>query len=155
MITAKIMAKPGKYAGFEHDGKIKQNRKEKHFYNEYAVLVSYKDAGHVANYNGYNIMRNIITARIYVTSGGTFYACVWINSATRKNRMSISLSGGGKAGGYGYHKASAALEHALNDAKIRLSESIGGRGEGAMFEALSAVAKAMGYKKFHIHNAHA
>ena len=52
-------------------------------------------------------------------------------------------SGGGKAGGYGYHKESAALEEALSAAGIRMSEGIGGRGDQAMFEALEVLARAV------------
>jgi hypothetical protein len=139
----------------DHTGKIAQNRKEKGgFSNEYAVLVPLKAIG--CDYKRpHATQAAIITARIYYTSGGTCHACVWINSPTRKDRHSVHVSGGGKAGGGGYHKASAALEHALNDAGIVLSDAIGGRGEDAMYDALAAVATALGYKVFHIHNAHA
>lgn len=137
----------------DHGGKIRQNRKESHFTNEYAVLVDDKQAGHLVNYNGHNIMKAVVVARIYATKS-TVYACVWINSSTYKNRKGVYLSGGGKAGGYGYHRASAALQAALDDAGIVLTEAIDGRGESAMFDALAATAKALGYRKFHIHEAH-
>lgn len=159
-MKATITAKPGKEAGFQHEGKIRQNRKESHFSQEWAVLVPMKDAGYDTMLDD-SIMKAIITARIYAvpsrTYGTTLYACVWINSPTRKNKQSFYLTGGGKAGGCGYHKASAAFEAAFNDAGITFDEGVSGVGENAMREALAAVAVAMGYKRgrYHIHNAHA
>lgn len=152
-MKATIKAKSGQYAAYEHSGKIASNRKEDKFTQEYVVLVKRKDAGLYERNNGLD-MHAVIIARIYNTDSRA-YACLWINSPTRKNRHSVSLSGGGYAGGYGYHKASAALQCAINDAQIELDESISGRGESAMTDALAAIAHAMGYRKFFIHNAHA
>lgn len=59
-------------------------------------------------------------------------------------------SGSGKAGGWGYHKESAALESALESAGIKLSERIGGAGNSAMEKALRAVAESAGYKSVSI-----
>lgn len=69
----------------------------------------------------------------------------------------VNTAGGGRAGGYGYHKASAALEVALMCAGFTFSNAIAGRGETAMTEALKACAVALGYDTDHlfIHNAHA
>lgn len=157
-MKATIKAKAGLNAGFQHEGKIRQNRKEKHLHSEYAVLVPMKDAGYDTMFDD-TTHKAVITARIYAvpsrTWGAVFYACVWISSPTRKNRKSYYLTGGGKASGCGYHKPSAALESAFDDATITFDEGVGGVGESAMREALAAVATAMGYKKYHIHNAHA
>lgn len=157
-MKATINANAGKDAGFQHEGKIRQHRKESHFTQEWVVLVPYKDAGLDTMFHD-STMKAIITARIYAvpsrTYGSTLHACVWINSPTRKNRMSYYLTGGGKAGGCGYHKASAAFEAAMNDAQITFDEGVSGVGDTAMREALQGVARAMGYKRFHIHNAHA
>lgn len=125
----------------EYTGKIASNRKEKQgLSNEYCLLVPDKTY----------IMRPLVTVRLYHTNA-TSYACVWINGHSK----GVSVSGGGKAGGYGYHRASAALQVALNDAGVVLSENIAGRGETAMTDAMEAISKALGYKKFYIHNAHA
>lgn len=157
-MKATIKAKSGLYAGAEHDGRISQHRKEKYFCEEYAVLVPLKDAGYNQMFDD-TTMKPVIIARLYSvpskTYGNTLHACVWINSPTRKNRHSYSLSGGGKASGCGYHKASAALEAALNDAQVTFDKDIGGVGESAMREALAATVLAMGYKRYHIHYAHA
>jgi len=115
--------------------KIATHRKEKGFYAEYAVISGQKA---------------IITARLYM-AGITVYSCIWIN-ATGTN-----LSGSGKAGGGGYHKASAALAYALADAGVVLSEPIDGRGDRAMTDALLAVAHGLGFNPLetHVHYAHA
>lgn len=133
------------FTKIQHTGKIASNRKENGgFAQEYAVIVRGDQS------LGLRLsMQSVIIARIYWSkNGATCYACVWVHG-------SISTSGGGKAGGYGYHKASAALQNALTDAGVKLSEDIGGRGETAMTDALAAMAHAMGHRKFHIHNAHA
>lgn len=116
-----------------HTGKIIQNRKEKHFYSEYAII----EQNHA-----------FIVVRFYATKVTT-YCCAWINDAG----TNTYVSGGGKAGGGGYHKASAALESALLDAGIELSNSISG--DSAMESALKAVANALGYQNYYLHIAHA
>jgi hypothetical protein len=133
----------------EHTGKIASNRKENGgFTNECAVIVP-----RVVPLLGKKATEYFtpIIARIYWSKGGTAYACIWINSATK----GIYTSGGGKAGGGGYHKASAALQSALDDAGVILPDNIAGRGDSAMTDALTDIALALGYKKFHVHNAHA
>jgi len=91
-------------------------------------------------------MPEAITARIYGT-GSSNTACVWINTTTKKHPDGLHVSGSGKAGGYGYHRPSAALGQALCNAGFALSESISGRGESAMREALLAIAAAIGVKR--------
>lgn len=82
----------------------------------------------------------IIDCRLYFP-GTVAYCCLW---ASNKDKY---FSGSGSAGGYGYHKTSAALADAIynlidsiNQETIRLSKSISGVGETAMEEALLAVA---------------
>lgn len=93
----------------------------------------------------------VVTARIY-WPGSVAYCAIWINSHPHHGR------GNGKAGGGGYHKASAALASAISDAGIQLSEPINGRGDSVMLEAVEAVARAVTGKpraRFIIHKAHA
>lgn len=145
-----------------HDGKVAQHRKEQHFSQEFAVLVTYKAARIPDDYkrDGEN-MSAIIRARIYSvpsrTWGAVFHACIWVNDKARGDREAIHVSGGDMASGCGYHKPSAALGSAIADAGIQLAESINGVGDGAMRDALLAIGKALGYKpaQMHIHNAHA
>lgn len=104
-------------------GKIASNRKEKHF-NRQLTLVTYDGE-----------IKELVQARFYVTPG-RHYCCIWVND----NR-----AGGGFAGGYGYHRPSAALQCALDNAGIVLSEAIDGRGDGAMEAAIMAIGVALGY----------
>lgn len=91
-------------------------------------------------------------------SAATVYCVVWI-SAWRHGfpaaGSTASCRGCGKAGGYGYHKASAAMQEALLDAGFTLSDDIAGRGDGAMREALESMAKLFGIARPYIHHAHA
>lgn len=138
-----------KLTTFEHTGKIASNRKEKNFVAQYTVVALATD----------NTMRDIIQARIYSTPS-RHYACIWVKSNSgmaQDNALAngVYVSGGGYAGGGGYHRASAAMQMAIDDAKIVLKEDIDGRGEGAMIDALKAIARALGYSTFEVFNAHA
>lgn len=87
-------------------------------------------------------LEEVISARFYMgrsNSASVVYASIWVRG---KNRW---ISGTGSAGGYGYHKESAALDSAIRSAGIKLSSPINGAGDGAMREALNAIAKACGY----------
>lgn len=93
--------------------------------------------------------KTVVDARLYYP-GSVAYAAVWINSET------LHASGTGKAGGYGYHKESAALGDALENAGVTLSEHIGGRGHAVMGEALVAVARAASSRRnFYLVESHA
>lgn len=84
-------------------------------------------------------MRETVTARSYTgrsRGASTMWATVWI--AGRDGWR----SGSGSAGGYGYHKESAAIQAALIAAGVQLSEAVGGRGDGALRDALLATAEA-------------
>lgn len=89
----------------------------------------------------------IVTARFYYPAS-VAYCVVWVRD--------IATAGCGKAGGYGYHKESAALADAFGDIGVTLDGHIGGRGNSAMTDAIEAVARAStGKRKFIIHEAHA
>lgn len=129
----------------EHDGKIRQNRKEDKLLYEYAAIMpALSDMR-----ENPPSARAIVTLRVYGT-GAMNYACLWARDAGG----AISISGGGRAGGYGYHRASAAVQAAFDDAGIQLSEDIGGRGDRAIEEAVYALARALTKKKTLIHKAH-
>lgn len=117
----------------QHGGNISGNRKEDYFYYQYTVVD--------------DKFTDIIILRYYATKT-RIYACIWVHAAP------LYLSGGGYAGGYGYDKASAAAESAINDAGIKLSEPIGGCGDSAVQKALKAIALACGYDNVHILTAH-
>jgi hypothetical protein len=50
------------------------------------------------------------------------------------------------AGGYGYHKQSAAAGEAFKRCYVSLDSDIDGRGEGAIRDALEAITKALGFQ---------
>lgn len=110
--------------------RIVKYRKERGFYRQISILDPSDGS-------------DIITARFYWPGESVCYCCAWVHGD------SVHGSGAGNAGGYGYHKESAALEYALRDAGIALSEDIDGRGDTAMHDALESVARAVtGKRKF-------
>jgi hypothetical protein len=86
-----------------------------------------------------------ITLRLYGT-GGKNFACLWIRGQDRR--------GSGSAGGYGYHRPSAAAQEAIANAGITLANPIDGCGDEALREALLAIAKALKIKRAAIVEAH-
>ena len=86
-------------------------------------------------------MREVVVARWYMArksdGASPVYASIWVFGA------GFDISGHGRATGYGYHKASAALSTALDSAGIVLSERIDGVGDGASQRALEAIARAI------------
>ena len=99
-----------------------------------------------------------VDARFYMASGrnaSTVYCSIWVRTKCGK-----FYSGHGKAGGYGYHKESAALSDAIKSAGIELygdqynrakqqknkRAHIDGCGETAMYDACNAIAYAAGYR---------
>jgi hypothetical protein len=88
-------------------------------------------------------LKELVTCRAYMgrsRSASTVYASVWIKMPDG------FASGHGDAGGYGYHKESAAIAYAIQSAGIDLSEDIAGRGDSAIREALLALGKLAGGK---------
>jgi len=57
------------------------------------------------------------------------------------------------AGGGGYHKRSAAAQHAFANAGITFDEHFNGGGDYAIEEAVTAVCAALGFDSF-VHTAH-
>ena len=87
-------------------------------------------------------LANIITARCYMgrsSSASTVYASIWVNGPDH------FTNGTGKAGGYGYHKESAAIAEAITSAGITLDKDISGVGDSAIEDALEAIAQALGF----------
>ena len=86
-------------------------------------------------------MCEVVVARWYMArksdGASPVYASIWTYGA------GFDISGHGRATGYGYHKASAALSEALDSAGIVLSERIDGLGDGASQRALEAIARAI------------
>ena len=86
-------------------------------------------------------MREVVVARWYKArksdGASPVYASIWAYGA------GFDISGHGRATGYGYHKASAALSAAIDSARIVLSERIDGLGDGAIRRALEAIARAI------------
>lgn len=112
-----------------------------------------KNVSNAVNYKGqkelvksYNVitdtLQEIIMARCYMgrsASTSTVYASIWIYSG------GTHTSGKGKAAGGGYHKESAAIAAAIESAGISLDTDISGVGDGAICDALEAIARALGF----------
>ena len=90
-----------------------------------------------------------ITVRWYMSRSGDgaspVYCSLWIHCSP------YYVSGRGKAGGYGYHKASAAFQDACDSAGIELSQPVDGRGDGLVREAMFAIGAALGYEWTELH----
>ena len=118
-----------------HFADLYKFRKESKFHSQFSVLD--RDTG-----------QEIAISRFYDTEARV-YCCLWIRG------HKASGSGAGFAGGYGYHKKSAALGRAIRSAGIEMDEGVGGVGEQAMVRALEAIARAVsGKRKFFIIHAH-
>lgn len=121
-------------------GLMLTHKKEKGFYRQIAILDARDGSA-------------VVTARLYWPGrdgASPCYACVWIHGNGAHG------NGSGKAGGYGYHKESAAIGAALTSAGVTLRDDIDGRGDQATFAALEAVARAVtGRRKFFRSLAHA
>lgn len=104
---------------------IHTNRKENNYVGQYTMI----DRATCANY---------AELRFYCTNSRA-YACFWLFG-----REKGSVSGGAYAGGYGYHRKSAAAANAFEHAGITFDEDIAGRGDGAVRDALEAIGRACG-----------
>ena len=131
-------------ATYNHAAKAKfsaSHRKEKGgFHKEFALVIPSKYRP--------NESHSIATLRIY-WPGTVCYACLWINAHP------VHTSGSGSAGGYGYCKMSSAAGEAIANAGFTLSQSINGRGESAVCEAMHALAAELGHPDALLHIAHA
>lgn len=108
-------------------------RKENWPFNEFVLI-------------DFDKLRPALILRIYWSENAlTVYAACWISG--------MSASGTGKAGGYGYHKGSAAAAEAFRACGLTFAEIIDGRGESAIYEAIEAFAKYQKIEHFYIHKA--
>lgn len=119
-----------------YTGKIRENRKEDHFKMQYTLVNTE--------------LKDVVQVRIYRTKSRS-YACIWVQDS----KHSTHVSGGGYAGGYGYHKDSASVASAIENAGIKLDCDISGRGDSMIESAIKAIGKALGYRKFEVLTAHA
>jgi hypothetical protein len=110
-----------------------------------------------------------IVVRLYMgrsASASVVYCSLWVHDL---QKGVFYISGHGSAGGYGYHKESAAMQEALDSAGIELYGSayvsgtektyrgepvdykkkarINGRGDSSMREAILAIGEALGYTR--------
>lgn len=115
------------------------HRKENNFQNSYKLTAIYKGE-----------LVEIADLRTYGTNAKN-YACFWLHDT----KTQTYASGSGSAGGYGYHRPSAAASEALEKAGVELSSSISGRGDSAIKEALLSIGKKLGYKKLYLIEGHA
>lgn len=125
------------------DSNVSKFRKDKGFFSSFSAIVQDEKGG----------MFSAVDLRFYSVGRdgmSPVYACVWINGKGQG-----CTSGGGKASGCGYHKASAAAQAAFESAGVTLSEPIDGRGDTAIEDALKAVCETMGFINTYIHRAHA
>ena len=86
--------------------------------------------------------REIIVVRWYMgrsSKSSVVYCSIWVNVAD------TYFSGTGQAGGYGYHKGSAAFQEACESAGISISPSISGVGENAIKDVLLEIGNLLGY----------
>jgi hypothetical protein len=117
------------------------HRKEKNFQEEYKVLII----------EGNEIVE-IINCRIYGTAS-TNYCCLWLFGGT-------NIHASGSAGGYGYHRPSAAAQEAIYNTGFELytdedkPTDINGMGDNSIQTALTAIAREMGYCQTHIIKSH-
>lgn len=109
------------------------HRKDNHFRKQISAIAINQDG------RAYEA----VTLRIYGTDSRT-YACIWTKSnCAWDNAKDFWRNGSGFAGGWGYHRASAAAQDAMVNAGIELSEDISGRGDTIMENAVYAIAKAI------------
>lgn len=130
----------------------------KNFGNEKELVSAYSVIGKIRGE-----MCEVVVFRAYMgrsRSASTVYGSLWVSGDN------IYCAGHGSAGGWGYHKESAAMQEAINSAGIELYGSpyrgaaydtpaarrkaersrcyIGGCGDSSMREAMEAIARAAG-----------
>lgn len=98
---------------FEH-GFNRNHRKENNFQEEYLGLAIVDGK-----------IKEAVNCRIYGTQSRN-YCCIWFNNGDKW------AAGSDYAGGYGYHRPSAAVQGALNAAGVTGFSPIDGRGDSAI-----------------------
>jgi len=99
-------------------------------------------------------MREVITVRCYMgrsASASVVHAVLWVRCADGE-----WTSGSGSAGGYGYHKESAAIADAISSAGVTLQYlendrkdhwfDLGGTGTSYYPQVFESIARAAGYR---------
>ena len=97
-------------------------------------------------------MREVVTVKCYMgrsASASVVYAVLWVRCADGE-----WTSGSGSAGGYGYHRESAAIASAISSAGIELQDldrtdhwfDLGGTGTSYYPQVFEAIARAAGYR---------
>jgi hypothetical protein len=99
-------------------------------------------------------MREVVTARCYMgrsASASVVHAVLWVRCADGH-----WTSGSGSAGGWGYHKESAAIADAIKSAGIELKDmdndrkdhwfDLGGTGTSYYPQVFESIARAAGYR---------
>ena len=90
-----------------------------------------------------------VTVRWYASRSGDgaspVYCSLWVRCSP------CYVSGRGKAGGYGYHKASAAFQDACDSAGIELSQPVDGRGDSMVRDAMYSIGAALGFERTELH----
>lgn len=133
-----------KVTSFNPSNKLNSShRKENHFQEEFSIIA----------FDGTKFSAPI-TCRTYGTQAKN-YCCLWIHGQFKGIEKYVSVSGSGSAGGYGYHRPSAAAQEAINGAGFNLAEAIDGRGDSAIEDALKAIAEYLGIKNYYLHKANA
>lgn len=118
------------------------HRKEnKVYFDSYTALAP------CVNYEGKADLKAVVELRLYGT-GNTNTAAIWVHSDE------LHTSGTGSAGGYGYHRPSAAASEAIRNAGFELDKDISGVGESAIEQAVKAIAESAGYPNCPVFHAH-
>lgn len=146
-------------ATYNADAKTKwttSHRKEgKCFFSSYAIIEPNRD-----RYGSHKrLAGSTVELRLYGT-GNQNFACLWVHLAGNTKTGNpfpngVYTQGSGRAGGYGYHRPSAAAQEAIYNAGFELSESISGVGDSAIEEALVAIAESLGLSDFILVRSHA
>ena len=92
-------------------------------------------------------IRELAVVRWYMgrsRSASVVHCSVWFRPSYQYENY--YNSGAGQAGGRGYDKPSSAFAGACKSAGVYLQEEVAGRGDGAVRDALEAIANAHGYQ---------
>lgn len=111
-----------------------RDREEKHFYTGYKVVTIVNDE-----------METLIDARLGATEN-CHYSSIWLNTKYTDYDYYIQYGNAcasAKAGGWGYHRASAALDSAFHRAGMRFNVGCNGMGESAMRDCLLAAGECL------------
>jgi hypothetical protein len=128
------------------------HRKEnKCYFDSYTALAA------CTNYEGKPDLKPVVELRLYGT-GNSNTAAIWVHESRFMpgdgTIIELHTSGTGAAGGYGYHRPSAAAAEAIRNAGFELSEDISGRGDSSIELAVKAIAEALGYPNCPVFHAH-